>query len=260
MMLSTCFLLFIIWFCCYIACKDRNDKLKVKRIKKSINETETNLNEAGMVDNQPSSECFTLKTIPIKKHNFRADTIIYSQDHDYDILGDSIKNKKPNKITSQKKEDLKEKLGKPDENPKVTKVEQINQAYEPELDLSSNINRLDLPRLTPSQIEKEYYEYRLKCGKRDLGSILASTSDNSSSTLRSSGDTYIESIAVSPKTKEKRHSGGGIYTHNIRLKNKNRISSIKTSFNNNRKNVSSKIKISKTKPNNHEKDEQVWQI
>ena len=122
MMLSTCFLLFIIWFCCYIACKDRNDKLKVKRIKKSINETETNLN--GVVDYQPSSEYFTLKTVP-KKHNFRAETIIYTQDNDYDVLGSSVKNKKPNKITSKKKENLIQKLGKPDENPKVLKIEQI---------------------------------------------------------------------------------------------------------------------------------------
>ena len=66
-----------------------------------------------MIDNQPSPEYFTLKTMPIKKHNFRADTIIYSHDHDYDILGDSIKNKKPNKITSQKKENLIENIFSP---------------------------------------------------------------------------------------------------------------------------------------------------
>ena len=65
---------------------------------------------------------------------------------------------------------------------------------------------------------------------------------------------YMESATVSPNRNR------GIYSHNLKVKNKNRISHIRTSFNNDNKNMSSKIRILKVKANNGNSADQIWQI
>lgn len=43
MLLSTCFLIFILWFCCFTVLKDKKIKAEANQLRKSIRETEINL-------------------------------------------------------------------------------------------------------------------------------------------------------------------------------------------------------------------------
>ena len=247
MLLSTCFMFFIIWFCCYIGCKNRNLNLADKRVKHSVQETEANLREHGLSLKKPPKEQLILTALPNRKNEPNTKELC---SHEYDVL-DSVEKVKKLKTTSRKKEKLMEKLT-PDENPKVVTTANVNEGYETdEIIANPNYSIRNRPRLTPSQIEKEFYEYTMECSKR-LGDMLTTSDSQSSNTLRSSFD-YLESSHVSPK----RHPG--VYSHNLKLKNKNRISHIKTAFNSDKKNISSKIKILKMKPK-EEGDGQIWQI
>ncbi len=244
MLLSTCFMFFIIWFCCYIGCKKRNLSLIDKRVKQSVQETEANLKEHGLNLKRQPKEQLILTTIPNRKSGPEE-----INSHEYDVLDSVERVIKKSKTTSRKKEKIKENL-KPDENPRVV-TQNVNEGYESDEKVNPNYSIRNRPRLTPSQIEKEFYEYTMECSKR-LGDMLTTSDSQSSNTVRSSFD-YLESSHVSPK----RHPG--VYSHNLKLTNKNRISHIKTAFNSDSKNISSKIKILKTKPKDTG-DSQIWQI
>ena len=281
MLLSTCFMLFLIWFCCYIACKDRNSKMADKRVKKSIHETETNLNEIGLnlkqqstyYDNDDKTEKANdfeyLRTVP-NSHKTIVEKAYNTTDleNNCDLINTvNIKNTKKSKLCSLKKQKLDEKLLS------ISKVDnsKINEAYaDTEDDMLNNYrtNAIDKhstlknrPRLTPSQIEKEFYEYTLECSKH-FGDLLQS--DAQSNTISLDTFDYLESTSTSMSPNKK----SGIYSHNLKVKNKNRISHIRTAFNSENKNLSSQIKICKVKSidnviknaNNDDKKEQIWHI
>ena len=153
MLLSTCFMFFIIWFCCYIGCKNRNKKLIDKRIKQSVQETEASLREHGFSLKKQPREQLILTTIPTKKPPPEE-----ACSHEYDVL-DSIERVKKSRTTSRKKEKLMEKL-KPDETPRVVH-ESVNEGYETDEKESQDqlptenkmLSIRNRPRLTPSQIE-----------------------------------------------------------------------------------------------------------
>lgn len=62
MLLSTCFLFFIVWFCCYTMMKERRFIRQARKLRKSILESESNLNKVGITTHLFSSDTGTGKS------------------------------------------------------------------------------------------------------------------------------------------------------------------------------------------------------
>lgn len=255
-------MLFLVWFCCYIACKDRNAKLCEQRVKRSIKETETNLNSLGFDLNKLSTnkhndstdptdfEYLTLTTLPNKSNQIQEKNADEVYSHQYDIV-DPNQYLNKTKTTSIKKQKLIEKL-----NPQVNEAfvaDEEEDQVKNKPNTSKQLTIAKRPRLTASQIEREFYDYTLECSRR-FGDMLNSDVQSNTISLDTRSFDYMESSTVSPNRNR------GIYSHNLKVKNKNRISHVRTSFNNDNKNMSSKIRILKVKANNGNSADQIWQI
>ena len=303
MLLSTCFLVFILWFCCLASLKRHKSQIKQTQLEKSINETKYNLKELG-IKLKNEKKIRNVKQDPLKvkdddkNENLFLTTIISSRPpsprmiknnveqgtntkdffkncntHEYDIVHDnkthlnrSNKNDptyatKDSKNSSNKNnkqsvsnkgyesehdyysgndEEIQSIIGfkdKTDDDNVVDVSKYVLTKPKKELDTkhSKNINPIEssdmnqylsiktLPRLTKDQIEKEYREYRLQLKKQINDQFSDSQSTATAQSPNIDAFEYYESIA--PKKI-------GIYSHNFKLKNNNKISEIKSAYEN----------------------------
>lgn len=92
MLLSTCFLIFILWFCCVTVLKDKKIKSSTKQIRKSIKESQTNVKELGN----------TLQN-PFKKTDQNKNDIYVRDDSEY-LIFKNLPNKKSKVENASKNE------------------------------------------------------------------------------------------------------------------------------------------------------------
>ncbi|CAF0885473.1 unnamed protein product [Brachionus calyciflorus] len=195
MLLSMCFLIFIAWFCCITVLKDKRIKSTSKQIKKSIKESETNIQMASLKrpslkngihvrddcehekkSKSPRSKLFSKQELPKPSE----DTLSY---HAYDILDISTKNYDSPKLEKEKfKEKLNRELSRGainhafinddssrryiDFNTQSTIA--LNKALKNKKSghVSKNSTLRNQPKLSREQIEREFYEYTLECRKK----------------------------------------------------------------------------------------------
>jgi hypothetical protein len=98
MVLSTCFLIFILWFCCFTAFKERNFRLSSRSLSKSIKETQSNLNELGLNKNSQFALSQSSKTD--QQSNFEKSSLFVKDDSSesyvLDMLPTSLNKAKSN--------------------------------------------------------------------------------------------------------------------------------------------------------------------
>ncbi len=250
MLLSTCFLFFIIWFCCFISYKDRgkdgNKKSEVTSLNKPIQEMQLNLKNIGIElkdekTQNKSKEIHDIKVTDDKRNN--------------------EKNKKEYSKTCNLNETRKvQELKNVEDYMYLNEDEFHNKAFlNEENELKSNNYSIIIknqPRLNRDEIEKEFHAYSTEYRKK-FGDLLSEQS-LTTNTGRSSVETieYVQTTSTNIP-----HKKIGTYSHNFQIKRKkNHAAKIAFKQNSNKiNNTESSIHIFKVKPR-RSKSENIWQI
>ena len=71
MLLSTCFLFFILWFCCFTLAKQKKVSAQSNKLKQCLIETELNLNKLGMTTIKRGDESNKVGATPIRNSSIK---------------------------------------------------------------------------------------------------------------------------------------------------------------------------------------------